>query len=177
MASFQLDFTKAPDQVLLDQINHDNTSTLTLAQITYGIPTAMTGTNPNPDTQITLTAASGSGYSGSVTVSYNRVQLNSIPGARTTIFPIGSASKISDLVPAVNTAYQINLTSADYTDGVLPTFTGTPNEEHAFQIAATADSVVYEGVMNLTVQANDIPLSSVITTQSLTGLVYVQPSS
>lgn len=174
--AFQLDFTKAPDQVLLDQINHDNTSTLTLAQISYGIPTVATGTNPNPDTEITVSAQAGSGYSGNVIVGYNRVQLSTIPGARATVFPIGAAANISDIVPAVNTAYQINLTSADYTDGPLPVFTGTPNEEHAFQIAATADSVVYEGVMSLTVQANDIPLSTVITTTSLTGLVYTQPA-
>lgn len=174
--AWQLDFTKDPNQVLLDQINHDNASTLTLAAIAYGLPTAVTGTNPNPDTQISLSAKTGSGYSGAVTVSYNRVQLSTIPGSRPTTFSLGSAKNISDLIPEINLAYQINLTVADYGDGPLPTFTGQPNETHPFQVAALADSVVYEGVMSLTVHANDIPLATVITTQNLTGLVYVQPA-
>ena len=176
--AWQLDFTKDPDQVLLDQINHDNASSLTLALIQFGLPTAMTGTNPNPDTQITVSSQAGSGYTGSVVVGYNRVNLATIPGTRNTVYALGNAANISDMIPEVNTAYQINLTSADYTDGPLPTFTGgIPNEEHNFQIAATADSVVYEGVMTLTLKSNDIPLSSVITQPTLTGLVYVQPSS
>jgi hypothetical protein len=175
--AWQLDFTKDPDQVLLDQINHDNASALTLALISFGIPTAMTGTNPNPDTQITVSSQAGSGYTGSVVVNYNRVDLSTIPGARSTVYALGNAANISDMIPEVNAAYQINLTAADYTDGPLPTFTGgIPNEEHNFQIAATADSVVYEGVMTLTLRSNDIPLSSVITSPTLTGLVYVQPS-
>jgi hypothetical protein len=176
MASWQLDFTKAPNQILLDQINHDNNSALTLSLIQFGIPTAATGTNPNPNTSISVTAQSGSGYSGSVVVNYNRVDLSTIPGSRNTIYSLGNAVNISDLVPEVNTAYAINLTSVDFTDGPLPTFVGTANEEHSFQIAATADSVPYQGVMTLTVKANDIPLSTVITTTSLTGLTYVPNS-
>lgn len=176
--AFQLDFTKDPDQVLLDQINHDNASSLTLALISFGLPTAATGSNPNPDTNITVSSQAGSGYSGDVTVGYNRVDLSTIPGSRNTIYSIGNAANVSDMIPEVNTAYQINLTSADYTDAPLPTFTGgIPNESHPFQIAATADSVVYEGVMTLTVKSDDIPLSSVITLATLTGLVYVQPSA
>ena len=174
--AWQLDFTKAPNQVLLDQINHDNSSALTLALISFGLPTAATGTNPNPNTSITVTAQSGSGYTGNVVVNYNRVDLSTIPGTRNTVYTKGTAVNISDLVPQVNTAYAINLTSDDYTDGPLPTFTGAPNEEHPFQIAATANSVVYQGVMSLTVKANDIALSSVITTTALTGLVYVPNS-
>lgn len=174
--AWQLDFTKAPNQILLDQINHDNASSLTLTLIQFGLPTAATGTNPNPNTSTTVTAKAGSGYSGSVVVGYNRVDLSTIPGARNTVYSLGNAVNISDLVPEVNTAYAINLTTDDYTDGPLPTFTGTANEEHAFQIAATADSLVYQGVMSLTVKANDIPLSSVITTTTLTGLTYVPNS-
>lgn len=174
--AFQLDFTKNPNQILLDQINNDNTSALTLAQISYGLPTAATGPTPPADTTITVISADGSGFTGSVNINYNRVDLSTIPGTRSTTFTLGDAVNVSDLIPEINTAYQINLTASDYEDAVLPTFTGTPDEMHDFQVAANADSVVYEGTVTLTVQGNDIPLSSVITTQTLTGLVYVQPA-
>lgn len=174
--AFVLDFTKAPAQIVLDQINNDNASALTLQQVSFGLPTATTGTSPARDTQVTVSAVAGEGYSGSVVVEYNRVNISTVPGVRSTVFPKGSAVNISDLIPQINAAYQINLTSADYTDGPLPTFSGTPNEEHDFQVVITSDSLPFENSVTLTVKANDIALSSVITTSTLNGLVYTQPA-
>jgi hypothetical protein len=174
--AFVLDFTKAPEQILLDQINNDNSSALTLTQVSFGLPTTVGGASPARDTQVTVSAVAGEGYSGSVVVEYNRVNISTVPGARSTIFPKGSAVNISDLIPQINAAYQINLTTADYTDGPLPTFTGTPNEEHTFQLVMNSDSLPFENSVTLTVKANDIPLSSVITTATLNGLVYTQPA-
>jgi hypothetical protein len=174
--AFQLDFTKAPEQILLDQINNDNTSALTLAQVSFGLPTTTTGGSPARDTQVTVSSITGEGYSGSVVVEYNRVNISTVPGVRSTIFPKGSAVNISDLIPQINAAYQINLTTADYTDAPLPTFTGTPNEEHDFQLVISSDSLPFENSLTLTVKSNDIPLSSVITSATLNGLVYTQPA-
>lgn len=174
--AFVLDFTKAPEQILLDQINNDNSSALTLQQVSFGLPTTTTGTSPARDTQVTVSAVANEGYSGSVVVEYNRVNISTVPGARSTVFPKGSAVNISDLIPQINAAYQINLTTADYTDGPLPTFTGAPNEEHTFQLVISSDSLPFENSVTLTVKANDIPLSSVITTSTLNGLVYTQPA-
>jgi hypothetical protein len=175
--AFVSDFTKAPEQIVLDQINNDNSSSLTLTQVSFGLPTASTGTSPARDTTLTVNSVADEGYSGSVVVMYNRVDISTVPGTRSTVFPKGSSVNISDLIPQINAAYQINLTSADYTDGPLPTFTGTPNEEHTFQLVINADSLPFENSVTLTVKANDIPLSSVITTTTLNGLVYTQPSS
>lgn len=175
--AFVLDFTKAPEQIVLDQINNDNSSALTLTQVSFGLPTAATGTSPARDTDCTVSSIANEGYSGSVVVHYNRVDISTVPGSRSKIFPKGSAVNISDLVPQINAAYQINLTSADYTDAALPTFTGEPNEEHDFQLTISSDSLPFKNSVTLTVKANDIPLSSVITTATLNGLVYTQPSS
>lgn len=173
--AFVLDFTKAPEQIVLDQINNDNTSALTLQQVSFGLPTVVSGTSPVRDTQVTVSAVANEGYSGSVVVQYNRVNISTVPGSRSTVFPKGSAVNISDLIPQINTAYQINLTAADYTDAALPTFSGTPNEEHTFQLVISSDSLPFENSVTLTVKANDIPLSTVITTATLNGLVYTQP--
>lgn len=183
MANIVTDFTKSAQQIIIDLVNNDNSLALTTAKVTFGAPTAATvGGSVTRDTDLTLTAVAGSGYSGAATIHYNRVDLASVPGARSTVFPIGTAVNISDLIAEINAAYGINLSNTadtahkDYVDGPLPTFTGTANEQHQFQLAADADSLVWENSVQLTVQANDIPLSTAITNPTLNGLTYVQPA-
>lgn len=177
--AFQDDFTKLPQQIIVDRINNDNAvngAALTPALLDFGLPTAAGGASPARNTDLTLTAKSGSGYSGSVTVHYNRVDLSTVPGTRSTTFPKGDAVKVSDMISEINAAYGINLQSGDYVDGNLPTFTGTPNEEYEFQLTADADALCWFGSVMLTVKSEDIALSSVITEQTLGGLVYTQPA-
>jgi hypothetical protein len=177
--AFQDDFTKLPKDILVARINNDNVvnnAALTSAMLTFGLPTAATGGTATRNTDLSLTAVAGSGYTGSVTVHYNRVDLSTVPGSRSTVFPLGSASKISDLIPTINAAYVINMQPEDYVDGPLPTFTGQPNETHDFSLTANADSFVWINTLTLTVHGNDVPLSSVVTNQTLNGLTYTQPA-
>lgn len=177
--AFTNDFTKLPRQILVDQINNDNTvnnAALTPAMLTFGVPAAATGASPARNTDLTLTAVAGSGYTGSVTVHYNRVDISTVPGTRSTTFPKGTAANISDLVPSINAAYGINLQAEDYVDGALPTFTGTPNETHDFNLVAAANSLIWINQVTLTVHGNDIPLDQVVTNQTLNGLTYTQPA-
>lgn len=184
MANFVSDFTKSAQQIIIDLVNNDNSLSLTPALVTFGAPThATVGGSITRDTDLTLTAVAGSGYSGSATIHYNRVDLSTVPGSRSTVFPKGDAVNISDLLPEINAAYGINMSNTadpqhpDFVDGPLPTFTGTPNEQHDFQFTADANSLVWENSVTLTVHANDIPLSSAISNPTLNGLTYVQPSS
>jgi hypothetical protein len=175
--AFVSDFTKLPQQIVIDLINNDNSTALTPDLLTFGLPTAATGDNPTRNTELSLTAKAGSGYKGSVTVKYNRVDLSTVPGARSVVFPKGDATKIADLIPEINAAYQLNLQPEDFVDGDLPAFAGQPNEQHDFQLAAGADSLCFINSVTLTVHADDIDLASVITTQELNGLVYTQPAA
>lgn len=183
MADIVTDFTKSAQQIIIDLVNNDNTLALTPALVTFGAPTAATvGGSITRDTDLTLTAVDGSGYTGSATIHYNRVDLSTVPGSRSTTFPKGDAVNIADLLDEINAAYGINMSNtadpahADFTDGPLPAFTGTPNEEHTFQFTADANSLVWENSVQLTVHANDIALSDAITTPTLNGLTYVQPA-
>ncbi len=168
------DFTKPDLQILLDQINEDNTSSLTTSLVTFGAVAVDGGGIRNSN--ITATSTIGSGYSGNVAFKYDRVDLATIPGARSTTFQAGDATHISDLIEEINTAYQLNLTVADFVDVVIPAFPGdAPHETQQITLTASATSLIYRGALVLTVDANDIPLSSVITTTTLNGLYYVQP--
>jgi hypothetical protein len=184
MADIVTNFTEASEQIVIDLINNDNSSALTEALITFGLPTTTTGTSPARNTQVTITAVAGSGYTGSVTVQYNRVDLSTLPTINTsaqTVFSLGDAVNISDLIDEINTAFGINLSNAntqnpDFVDGPLPTFTGgIANEEHPFNVVADENSLVWINQMTLTVQANDIALSTVVTNLVLNGLTYLAP--
>jgi hypothetical protein len=167
------DFTKSPDQIVLDLINYDNGTALAPGSITYGIPAAFTGTR---NTKLRLTATGASHYSGFVDITYNRVDIGTVPGVRSKEFMLGSAVTIKDLVSAINLAYRINLTVDDYLDGPLPTFDPlSPNDTKPFTIVAAPGSLVFIGTLTLNVKRNDIPLSSVILITELNGLNYIQP--
>jgi hypothetical protein len=172
------DLTKAPDQVIIDLINADNTPlALTAELVTFGVPNAAAGENPTKNTELTVTAAEGSGYSGSVVVTYNRVNLATIPtiAAAPAEFPLGNATTLKDLIPEFNAKYGVNLTDDDFVDAPIPEFTGGLNEEHTIQLVAKADSLIYIGSVDIVVQGEDIPLGSVVTNTALNGLVYEAP--
>jgi Zn-dependent alcohol dehydrogenase len=169
------DFTKSDVQILLDQINEDNTSALTIALVSFGAVATDNGGVRN--SKISATALAGSGYSGSVDFLYNRVDLATIPGARSTVFQAGDATNLSDLIDEINVAYQLNLTAADFVDAPIPAFPGAePHETQTIDLVAKAGSLIFVGTLTLTIDANDIPLSNVVTTTTLNGLTYTQPA-
>ena len=169
------DFTKTAIQILLDQINEDNTAALTPSLVTFGAVAVDNGGVRN--SSISATAVGGSGYTGTVAFLYNRVDLATIPGARPTAFQQGDAVNVSDLIDEVNAAYQLALTIDDFVEAAIPAFPGEEaNETQVVNLVAKATSLVYRGTLALTLSANDIPLSSVITTTTLNGLTYTQPA-
>jgi hypothetical protein len=168
------DFTKSDIQILIDQINEDNVSSLTPALIAFSPVSVSDGGVRN--SVITATAQAGSGYSGSVDFLYNRVDLATVPGARSTQFQVGDAVSLADLIDEINVAYQLNLTDADFENVEIPAFPGAePHETQVITLAAKASSLIFVGSMQLTIDANEIPLSAVVTTTTLNGLVYTQP--
>lgn len=167
------DFTKLPKQIVVDLINYDNDTLLSPDLITFGTPNVISGVY---NTSLLVTAVPDSHYEGSVTIQYNRIDIGTVPGVRSTSFPIGTATKISDLIPAINAAYQINLTADDYIDEVLPQFTtNDPNEVQTFELYTNPNSLVFIRDVTFNLIRNKILLSSVIVNRQLNGLRYIQP--
>lgn len=155
------DFTKLPDEILIDLINADNGTQLKPGQLAFGTPSPMPeGARRN--TELEVYAGVGSGFKGSVKIHYTRVPLSfKINGDLE--FEIGDARQIRDLIPAINARYGIQLTSDDYVDAPLtkPLF-GSPL---TFVLQATPQCLVYIGQIELTTvnSVNEgIPLSMVI---------------
>lgn len=169
------DFTKLPNEIIVDLINFDNGTSLTTDLLMFGLPTALPDGGDH-NTTVVATAVPGTFYVGSVELTYNRVDMSTIPGARSVKFEIGNATKISDLVPQINAAYQLNLQPEDYVDGPLPALTEyISNEEKPFELIAGENSLIYRNRVTLSVYRKDVDLSMVILKTVLSGLIYRQP--
>lgn len=165
------DFTQAAALVVLALVNEDNSSFFTPETVSV----ERSATAPVTKNSVALlTALPGSGYSGTQEVEYDRL---AISGFVDLYFPdgltlqLGNATTLIDLLPEVNTALGTALVEGlDVEDEAIPAWEGIPNETKEVDFAILASSLVYTGTLTFTLDGNDIPLSSVITTTVLSGL-------
>lgn len=165
------DFTKMPLQILCDLINSANATALVPADITFSAPAVQASGNRN--TGVTITAVNGRGYKGFRDLTYDRVDLATVPGSRSNEFNLGSAVTAHDLLPAINAMYGINLQAEDVENDTLPVFNGTdPLEKEPFTLRAKAGSYIFRGSLLLSIDGNDVDLANIITVTELNGLSY-----
>jgi hypothetical protein len=169
------DFTKSQEQILTDLINDDNGTSFTVGMLSFGYPTPINGSK-NTQVVVSVSLTGQVLYYGSTILIYNRIDLNTIPGTRSIAFNVGNAVNISDIIPAINSAYEINLTTGQYINAPLPVFIGNANQSLPFDVVADYSSLVFIGRMHLQLVRGAIPLSTVITVTALSGLVYTQPT-
>jgi hypothetical protein len=74
--STPLDYTQAPDALLLELINYDNNTNLTLDMVSLSVPLSVSGGARN--TKVTVTAKPGSPYADNQDVFYNRINLSAL---------------------------------------------------------------------------------------------------
>lgn len=164
-------FTQAGDKIVLDLINEDNSSSLALSVVSV----AQSATVPTTkNSMAVVTALPGSGYSGSVEVEYNRLDIQDFVDLyypEGLILPQGDAEALSDFLDEINAALAINLIlDVDVAEQQLAPWPGIPNDTQVVTADILAGSLVYIGTLSFTVDDNEIPLSSVITTTVLDGL-------
>lgn len=154
---------------LLALINEENSTTLTESDVTFGLPSAHGGANPG-DTDVVVSAAANSGYTGTVTVNYNRLDLAgfSIYGAAEVFVPEGAT--VADIVAAFNALYEANLGVDDYDEAASAPVPDDDGEN--FTLVADANSLAYSGQIVIVVRLATVALSSVITTTNLDGLEF-----
>lgn len=172
---------KTPQQIIVDRINAENNSKLTVNQLLFDIPVATGGT---PNTRVRVTAKPFSGIVGTVELNYNRIDLATILTPDRGKFYLkqeaaeetssGDYTKLSDIIGAINDLYQINLTNLDYIDVPLV----KPDlSQHQFKIVlevqAAEEALIYYGTGRITLAYRpdfyDTDLSKVITHPYLDG--------
>jgi len=119
-----LDFTQPAASVLLAWINYKNNTTITPDQISVQQVAALSSTDSSGMNAVAyISSTQGAvAFEGREPFKYNRIDISTVPGSRSTSFAVGNAIYLSDLLPQINAAWSLNLTEADIQDGILPGF-------------------------------------------------------
>jgi hypothetical protein len=134
-----LDFTQPAASVLLAQINHDNGTITTVDQVHFEQVASLPNTDLSGLNSIVFVAAAqGAQFEGQDFFRYNRIDISTVPGARTTAFARSTAVYLSDILGQINSAWSLNLTPADIEDGILPASLNSNPVTFMLQIAPSS---------------------------------------
>lgn len=168
--SFISDFTKPPEDVVIDLINFDNgtaftPSTLLVVNDPLAVPKAPPAFR---NTEILVRPTAATKKYGAARLWYNRILLSDVPRTRSIIFAAPTrATMISDVIPLINERYGINLTSKDYINASLPP---VADGGRLIAIQAAPNSLVYIGQLDVMVTGDGylgVPMENVISNRYL----------
>jgi hypothetical protein len=148
-----LDFTQPALSVLLAQINYNNNTTITPDQISVQQVAALPSTDSSGMNTIAFISSTQGAvaFEGREPFRYNRIDISTVPGARSTTFDVGAAIYLSDLLPQINSAWSLNLTAADIQDGILPGFpTGATSVSLMMEMASGSLLWINEAEISIT---------------------------
>lgn len=159
----------------LARLNAANATSYTVADFTFGVPQALSGTwqgqATSHNTAIRITAKPGSAYQGTRTLTYDRLKLesltaNNVPGFRCSAYNITS---VHALLPMLLYWTGIQFTTDDLED--LPLTDNGDNTKNT-TLKAKTTSLGWVGEIGLTVVTGAAPIDQVLAVTSLPGLNY-----
>jgi hypothetical protein len=169
------DLTQTGPTLLYGLINAANPSlpngALSATNTTLGAP-ASTGSTPN--TSVAVAAVTNQGYTGSVTVNYNRLDIQNdvfsvlAPSGATVVNTGGTMAAISDVVAAINSAYNLNIQQSDVSN--WSTALSLTDDAGSCTIDIATGSLTYTGTLSVTITQQQVALSQAVTQTSLSGL-------
>jgi hypothetical protein len=137
------DYTKPAGHVLVDLLNEKNGTSFAGTDFSFGLAVAQSEGSPR-DTVVQIQSAPGVySVTDRLTLQYNRVDLATVPGVRSTDFVLRTQALVSDFLPAINEMLGINLTAQDVIDSPVPPV-------GLFSLQASPGSLLWRGAMPLT---------------------------
>lgn len=138
--------------------------------VTVGTPQAADDPSKNKNSMVQVTGVAGGPYSNMRWMYYDRVPMQAIADtvAGGSTFHLTDETMISDVLPAFNQVFNVNVVAADIIDGPLPAANGSSGQV-SFNLAASAGSLAFSGTTPLIFKPDDISLTTLATT-TLTGL-------
>lgn len=129
-------------EILLAYYNRTFQKNIALHEIQFGRPQRVDTAGTNFNTTINLWPNLGTRYYGSPKLNYDRVHVSLLG---TIVVPKGQATRVHDLLDAINEKYNINLTDEDVENDTLDPFT---NGDITVNLRIKEDSVMfYQGTM------------------------------
>jgi hypothetical protein len=139
-------------QYVFDQINAANAISLSPYDFSISAPQAYSNANyPTANTQVTITPAQLTGYTGELTVYYQRIDISQVLSSQSVLISPGAQAKnLSDIIDQINSGYGLDLQSTDYVDTPLPTTVVTSGSAApvSVTISINPNSLKYTGTYN-----------------------------
>jgi hypothetical protein len=146
--SLVLDFTQPAASVMLAQINFDNGTAITGDQIRFGQVAELPADDPSgKNTLVFVAALQGASFEGQEYFRYDRVDISTVPGTRSTAFSRSQALTVSDIIGMINSRFSLNLTQADIVDGDLPI--PATDQTVTFTLQMAPNSLLWRGSVTL----------------------------
>lgn len=164
------DLTKTAKELFYALVNDANAalSAKPLADTNVSLSAPTSGTFGEKNTKVTITALADQGYSGTVDVTYNRLDIATLfsDASLTASIEGDSFTNASDLLTDLNSRYGLNLQASDIVEGDLSAqvYPGT------YDLVMAAGSLAYTGTVTIDLPGVVSALPDVVTTTDLTGL-------
>lgn len=169
------DLTQTGQTLVYGLINAANPNlqngALTTVNTSFGAPA---GTGSTPNTSLQVTAVDNQGYSGQVTVNYNRLDIQNqvfsvlAPSGASVVNTNSAMATVGDVLAAINSTYNLNLQEGDVSNGA--TALSLTNDAGSCTIEIDPGSLAYTGSLNVTITQAQVPLNQAVTTTTLAGL-------
>lgn len=168
-----LDITKTAKEILFDKLNFVNGLNLKAIDFDLSVPVALTPAvllGHTYNTKITCTPTLDSRYYGSRDIFYSRLDISDVlANPNIEILP-GIATKLSEIIPQINTAYGIELKPEDYFEQDIPAFdSANPTAIRRVSVAIKTTSLLFTGNHSLLLGAR----SNNPTVNNVTRRIYI----
>ena len=177
------DFTKPPRDILVDLINETNGTALASVDLDLGevapLPIEpLPGQETPPVTLACILAKPGvdSVFKGETLLMYRRIHIaRALLGLPPFVATRGSAEKVSDLLPQINTRFGYNILVEDVVDADLEPSVDA-EEEVPFTLSIAPESLIYVGsIQFVVVGETPVPLDTAVSEIELPGFLPVSP--
>lgn len=150
-------------EALLALVNKHEGINIRFEDVTFLSPQIPTEALPVRNTKVRLAPKATSGFYGVKTIWYNRIHIASLGSL---IVPQGTATKVSDLLPAINVKYGIYITPSDIIDGNI----GVPvNGQVTVNLNISNNSLVFYGGATVVLGADIIAERPIVADTVLFG--------
>jgi len=142
--------TKPGRELVIDLINLDNDLEFAPSDLSLSSPTAA-GEGAQRNTSVVVTGTGTTRFVGPQTIEYDRIDLADYLGRWISQMEIQTGWGFSDVLDAINTRFDLSLTTQDIQHQTIPAGDTWPK---LIQIAAQPDSYIFIGSFDLTLNAD-----------------------
>jgi hypothetical protein len=145
-----IDLNKTDEEILMDQINAENSTNLDYSDFIFSVPVPASIPLTDINTKITLTPRVTSGYIKPRDIFYKRIDLAQVFNNNDIDIIVDTEEDLSDLINQINEKYGINLRTGDYLDVAVPAIDPlNPVLNRQVVVQAHPESYLYVGTGNL----------------------------